>query len=44
MKDNAVHEFLIYISSEKGLLANTLEAYERDITKFINLLKKKFPI
>jgi len=33
-----LHDFLLYIASEKGLSQNTLEAYERDILAFIAFL------
>src|SRR5689334_3048429 len=36
--ENALHEFLTYIASEKGLSRNTIEAYRRDITSFISHL------
>ena len=31
-------EFLLYISSEKGLSINTLEAYQRDLKRFLEHL------
>lgn len=31
-----LHDFFIYIASEKGLAHNTLEAYQRDTTAFVN--------
>lgn len=37
--DCAIHDFIAYIASEKGLSLNTIEAYRRDITGFINHLK-----
>ena len=36
---NAIHDFLIYLSSERGLSSNTLEAYRRDIESFLFFLK-----
>ncbi len=35
-----IHDFLIYISSEKGLSANTISAYQNDIRKFILFLNE----
>lgn len=35
------NDFLLYIASEKGLSQNTIEAYERDIGKFVDFLKDK---
>lgn len=35
-----LHDFLIYIASEKGLSANTVEAYERDIKSFESFCQK----
>lgn len=37
---NPVERFLNYLTVEKGLSANTLEAYKRDILKFVNFLDK----
>jgi len=37
--DNALADFLLYISAEKGLSANTIEAYQRDIKTFILFLR-----
>lgn len=34
-------DFLAYLGSEKGLASNTLLAYERDNTSFLEFLKKK---
>jgi integrase/recombinase XerD len=34
-------DFINYISAEKGLAKNTVEAYSRDLTKFISFLKAK---
>jgi integrase/recombinase XerD len=36
-----VDDFAVYISSEKGLALNTIEAYERDVLRFIEDLKKQ---
>lgn len=36
-----LHDFLLYIASEKGLSQNTLEAYERDILAFIAFLETR---
>ena len=30
-----IHDFLSYIASEKGLSINTIQAYERDIRRFV---------
>jgi integrase/recombinase XerD len=38
--ENEANDFLTYLSSEKGLAKNTLEAYQRDIGYFITFLKK----
>lgn len=35
----ALEDFLIYISSEKGLSKNTIEAYQRDINSFLAFLQ-----
>lgn len=40
MLESHVHEFLLYIASEKGLSTNTIEAYERDILSFVDFLKE----
>jgi integrase/recombinase XerD len=39
--DTALKDFLIYISSEKGLAANTREAYRRDIESFFVSLREQ---
>jgi len=39
--DEYLNNFIVYISSEKGLLKNTIQAYRRDITSFLVFLKKK---
>lgn len=39
--ENALHEFLIYIASEKGLSHNTIDAYGRDITSFISHVRQQ---
>ena len=36
--EECVHDFLVYISSEKGLSANTISAYQNDVRKFIQFL------
>ncbi len=41
MKQQWIHDFLIYLGSERGLKPATLEAYERDIKTFIQSLKKE---
>jgi integrase/recombinase XerD len=40
-KTDAASDFLSYISSEKGLAANTITAYERDIKKLILFLNER---
>lgn len=35
-------DFLVYISSEKGLSANTISAYQNDVRKFIHFLNVHF--
>jgi integrase/recombinase XerD len=35
-----VQDFISYIISEKGLSSNTIEAYQRDILKFVEYLKE----
>lgn len=37
---NEVADFLAYISSEKGLALNTIEAYRRDVESFIKFLEE----
>lgn len=45
MKNSPVADFLIHISIEKGLSANTTAAYRRDLTKFeAHLSELKIPI
>ncbi|MFA5250914.1 MAG: site-specific tyrosine recombinase/integron integrase [Parachlamydiales bacterium] len=39
MQDH-LNAFLIYLSSEKGLSKNTLEAYQRDLTALFSFVKK----
>ena len=39
--DLALSDFLSYISSEKGLARNTIEAYQRDIMQFYTFLEEK---
>lgn len=38
MKEH-LNDFVIYIGSEKGLAANTIEAYHRDVLSFIDFLE-----
>ncbi len=40
MKDQLT-DFFLYISSEKGLSPNTLEAYQRDLSSFVAFLKTR---
>lgn len=37
--ENCLSDFVIYISSEKGLSKNTIEAYQRDVSSLIEFLK-----
>ncbi|MBA3958740.1 MAG: site-specific tyrosine recombinase XerD [Parachlamydiaceae bacterium] len=37
--NNVLEQFLMYIGSEKGLALNTIEAYQRDISSFIDYLR-----
>lgn len=39
--DDDLHDFLIYIASEKGLSQNTIEAYRRDNNSLISFLNLK---
>lgn len=41
MIETEFKDFLSYLGSEKGLAANTIEAYQRDISAFIDLLQRK---
>ena len=34
----AIEDFIHYIQIERGLADNTLEAYRRDLTKYLNYL------
>lgn len=38
LHEECVNDFLIYISSEKGLSANTISAYQNDVRKLIQFL------
>lgn len=38
--ENLLDDFIAYISSEKGLSKNSIEAYQRDVTSFLNFLSK----
>jgi integrase/recombinase XerD len=38
---NYLDDFIVYISTERGLTENTLQAYKRDILKFFDFLKSK---
>lgn len=38
LHEECVNDFLVYISSEKGLSANTISAYQNDVRKFIQFL------
>lgn len=37
--DEHLSDFIVYISSEKGLARNTIEAYQRDIRSFMTFLR-----
>lgn len=37
--DEAIEDFLTYISSEKGLALNTIEAYRRDVKSFVGYMQ-----
>lgn len=39
-----LEDFIIYLSSEKGLSQNTLQAYRRDISFFISFIKSNYSI
>ncbi|NGX53653.1 MAG: Tyrosine recombinase XerD [Chlamydiae bacterium] len=39
--DDSVSDFIAYLRSEKGLSANTVDAYQRDVNTFGDFLKKK---
>jgi integrase/recombinase XerD len=36
-----LHDFFIYLASEKGLSSNTLEAYQRDLSAYLSFLQSK---
>lgn len=38
---NVLQDFLSYISSEKGLAKNTLEAYRRDVQRFLRFINQE---
>lgn len=38
--ESYLHDFRLYISSEKGLSQNTIEAYTRDLSSFLNFSSK----
>ncbi|MBA2367905.1 MAG: site-specific tyrosine recombinase XerD [Candidatus Protochlamydia sp.] len=37
--ENDLHDFFVYLASEKGLSSNTLEAYHRDLSDYLKFLK-----
>lgn len=39
--DAFIDDFLFYIGSEKGLSKNTVEAYQRDLKKFVEVLNQR---
>ena len=39
--DSSVDQFLDYLVSEKGLLPNTVEAYARDLRRYLDTLERK---
>jgi len=43
MDDELVKRFFNYLTVEKGLSGNTLEAYERDLRKYVRFMKSKRP-
>jgi integrase/recombinase XerD len=43
MHADLLKRFLAYLAVEKGLARNTLESYERDLTKYFRYLKKQGP-
>ena len=38
--EKLVHDFIYYLSVEKGLAANTLDSYGRDLNKYLHYLKE----
>lgn len=44
MNDVYIADFLSYLSSERGLSAHTLEAYERDLTQLSSFVKKDLSV
>jgi len=43
MNDELLKKYLGYLSVEKGLARNTVEAYGRDLSRYIDFLRKKSP-
>lgn len=39
--EKELHDFYIYLASEKGLSSNTLEAYQRDLSGYLSFLQSK---
>ncbi|GAI64584.1 unnamed protein product, partial [marine sediment metagenome] len=42
MSRNSIESFIDYLSIERGLSPNTLQAYRRDLCQFRDWLKKEF--
>lgn len=38
---NAIEDFLFYLASERGLSKNTVEAYQRDLSYFVEVLQRR---